>query len=74
MLGREAAHGRNRILHVKGDTAGRAIMPALMAAVRATPSISVHRRLRGAAISCCVTADVQGVEIARSTAVSPAAG
>ena len=34
MLGREAAHGRNRILHVKGDTAGRAIMAALLAAVQ----------------------------------------
>ncbi len=40
-FGREAAHGRNRILHVKGDTAGRAIMHALMTAVRATPSITV---------------------------------
>ncbi len=38
---REAAHGRSRILHVKGDTAGRAIMQALMAAVSATPSINV---------------------------------
>jgi L-aspartate oxidase len=40
-LGREAAHGRNRILHVKGDTAGRAIMHALTEAVRKTPSITV---------------------------------
>jgi len=40
-LGREAAHGRNRILHVKGDTAGRAIMAALLAAARATPSITM---------------------------------
>ncbi|HSD91903.1 MAG TPA: L-aspartate oxidase [Methyloceanibacter sp.] len=40
-LGREAAHGRNRILHVKGDTAGRAIMAALIEAVRHTPSITV---------------------------------
>ena len=40
-LGREAAHGRNRILHVKGDTAGLAIMHALLAAVRQTPSITV---------------------------------
>jgi L-aspartate oxidase len=40
-FGREAAHGRNRILHVKGDTAGRAIMHALIEAVRRTPSISV---------------------------------
>jgi L-aspartate oxidase len=40
-FGREAAHGRNRILHVKGDTAGRAIMHALIEAVRRTPSISM---------------------------------
>lgn len=39
-LGHEAAHRTNRILHVKGDTAGRAIMGAITAAARATPSIS----------------------------------
>src|SRR6478736_5383319 len=38
---REAAHGARRILHVKGDTAGRAIMAALTEAARATPSIQV---------------------------------
>ena len=40
-LAREGAHGSRRILHVKGDTAGRAIMGALTAAARATPSIQV---------------------------------
>lgn len=40
-LGHEAAHGTNRILHVKGDTAGRAIMGAITAAARATPSITL---------------------------------
>jgi len=40
-LQREAAHGRNRILHVKGDTAGRAIMAALIEAARNTLSITV---------------------------------
>jgi L-aspartate oxidase len=40
-LSREAAHGRSRILHVKGDTAGRAIMGALIETARRTPSISV---------------------------------
>ena len=39
-LGHEAAHRTNRILHVKGDTAGRAIMGAITAAARATPSIT----------------------------------
>lgn len=40
-LGHEAAHRSHRILHVKGDTAGRAIMGAITAAARATPSITV---------------------------------
>lgn len=38
---REAAHSANRIVRVKGDQAGRAIMEALIAAVRKTPSIRV---------------------------------
>ncbi|OFW71256.1 MAG: L-aspartate oxidase [Alphaproteobacteria bacterium RBG_16_64_48] len=62
-LGREAAHGKNRILHVKGDTAGRAIMHALTAAVRQTPSITV---LEGFAARDLVLRDgrIQGVELA----------
>ncbi|WP_244500370.1 L-aspartate oxidase [Methyloceanibacter methanicus] len=40
-FGHEAAHRTNRILHVKGDRAGRAIMGAITAAVRKTPSITV---------------------------------
>ncbi|WP_349359702.1 L-aspartate oxidase [Stappia sp.] len=40
-LSREAAHSVNRIVRVKGDMAGRAIMDALVAAVRKTPSIRV---------------------------------
>jgi L-aspartate oxidase len=38
-VGREAAHSARRIVHVQGDAAGRAIMDALRAAVRSTPSI-----------------------------------
>ena len=37
----EAAHSVRRIVHVRGDQAGRAIMAALVAAVRKTPSIHV---------------------------------
>ncbi len=38
----EAAHSRRRVLHAGGgDTAGRSIMEALIARVRATPSIHV---------------------------------
>jgi L-aspartate oxidase len=40
-LGHEAAHRTSRILHVKGDTAGRAIMSAIAEAARAIPSITV---------------------------------
>lgn len=40
-VGREAAHSHRRIVHVKGDQAGKAIMQALVAAVRACPSIRV---------------------------------
>src|SRR6266545_3142056 len=38
---REAAHSARRIVHVRGDKAGAAIMAALVAAVRNTPSIRV---------------------------------
>ena len=40
-VSREAAHSENRIVRVKGDRAGRAIMEALVSSVRNTPSISV---------------------------------
>lgn len=38
---REAAHSHARVVRVKGDQAGAKIMEALVAAVRATPSITV---------------------------------
>lgn len=38
---REAAHSERRIVRVRGDMAGRAIMEALIARVRETPSIEV---------------------------------
>ncbi|MDB5576141.1 MAG: L-aspartate oxidase [Bradyrhizobium sp.] len=40
-VGREAAHSARRIVHVRGDMAGMAIMTAMIEAVRRTPSISV---------------------------------
>ena len=40
-LGLEAAHGRRRIVHVTGDGTGGAVMRAVVAAVRNTPSITV---------------------------------
>ena len=41
-VGREAAHSARRIVHVRGDQAGAAIMAALVAALRNTPSIRVR--------------------------------
>jgi len=41
LLSREAAHSERRIVRVKGDMAGRAIMEALVAAVRRVPTIRV---------------------------------
>ncbi|KXF78038.1 L-aspartate oxidase [Paramesorhizobium deserti] len=40
-VSREAAHSQSRIVRVRGDMAGRAIMQALVDAVRRTPSIRV---------------------------------
>jgi L-aspartate oxidase len=40
-VGREAAHSARRIVHVRGDMAGQAIISALTEAVRHTPSIRV---------------------------------
>ena len=41
VLSREAAHSAKRVVRVTGDRAGAAIMQALIAAVRQTPSIRV---------------------------------
>jgi L-aspartate oxidase len=62
-LGREAAHGKNRILHVKGDTAGRAIMAAITEAARCTPSITV---LEGFSARDLLARNgrIQGIELA----------
>ncbi len=40
-VSREAAHSARRIVHVQGDMAGKAIIAALVDAVRKTPSIKV---------------------------------
>ena len=50
LVGREAAHSERRIVRVHGDMAGAAIMTALIAAVRKTPSIRVLSGFVGEAI------------------------
>ena len=44
LTSKEAAHSQNRVVRVQGDRAGRAIMEALIAAVRASPSIRLLER------------------------------
>jgi L-aspartate oxidase len=41
-LGREAAHGRRRILHAGGDSTGAELVRALVAAVRRAPGVRVE--------------------------------
>jgi L-aspartate oxidase len=62
-LGHEAAHRNRRILHVRGDMAGRAIMGAITEAARATPSITV---LEGFSARDLIVhnGQVQGIELA----------
>jgi len=66
-LSREAAHSRRRIVHVSGDRSGAAIMQALIAKVRATPSIRV---LEGYEAQELILEDgrVQGVRLLRPAA------
>ena len=65
VLSREAAHSANRIVRVAGDRAGRAIMKAVIHAVRRTPSITILESF--SALSLIKTGDrVTGVTLARA--------
>jgi L-aspartate oxidase len=61
-VAQEAAHSARRIVHVRGDMAGMAIISALVEAVRATPSIRV---IEGFAAEALLTEDgaVAGLEL-----------
>jgi L-aspartate oxidase len=61
-VAREAAHSARRIVHVRGDMAGKAIMSALIEAVRRTPSIRV---IEGYAAETLLTEDgaVAGLQL-----------
>ncbi len=50
-LSQEAAHSERRIVRVKGDMAGKAIMECLLAAVRNTPSIDILEGYRVISLS-----------------------
>src|SRR5277367_3814653 len=61
-VGREAAHSARRIVHVRGDMAGQAIISALIEAVRKTPSI---RLIEGFVAEALLTEDdaVSGLQL-----------
>src|SRR6202171_3960706 len=61
-VAQEAAHSARRIVHVRGDMAGKAIMSALIEAVRSTPSIRV---LEGYVAEALLTEDgaVAGLQL-----------
>jgi L-aspartate oxidase len=61
-VGREAAHSTRRIVHVRGDGAGAAIIAALSEAVRRTPSI---RLIEGLVAEALLTEDgaVTGLQL-----------
>jgi L-aspartate oxidase len=63
-VAREAAHSARRIVHVRGDMAGKAIMSALIQAVRRTPSIRV---IEGYVAEALLTMDdtVAGLQLRR---------
>ncbi len=68
VLSKEAAHSEKRVVRVSGDRAGAAIMQALIAAVRAAPSIRV---LEGYEADDLISEDdrVEGVRLIRSEAM-----
>lgn len=69
-VSREAAHSAARIVRVQGDRAGAAIMQALIAAVRRTPSITV---LEGFSADDLILKDGRAVGVMLSRADDPAA-
>ena len=68
-MSQEAAHSARRIVHVRGDMAGKAIIAALIEAVRATPSIRV---IEGYVAEALLTEGdaVTGLQLRRSADVT----
>lgn len=66
LLGREAAHSHNRIVHAGGDSTGAAVMQTLIAKAKATPSITLRSGWRALDLHV-VDNQVRGVFIANGT-------
>jgi len=83
VLSLEAAHSKARVARVGGDGAGAAIMAAVIAAVRATPSIEIRENARarrllqdatGRVIGLIAEIDGQLVEIIASAVILATGG
>ncbi len=48
LYGREAAHGRNRILHAQGDATGAEVQRTATEAILGLPSVSIHEDMAAA--------------------------
>ena len=68
LLGREAGHHHDRILHAGGDATGREITRALAAAVTIAPHVTIHPRTRVVGVL------VDGGHVVGVLARRPAAG
>jgi L-aspartate oxidase len=68
-VGREAAHSARRIVHVRGDMAGKAIIAALTQAARHAPSVSVIEGFVAEALSTA-DATVTGVQLRQADDVT----
>ncbi|GAA1654475.1 L-aspartate oxidase [Georgenia ruanii] len=60
-LGLEAAHSRHRVAHAGGDATGHEVLRAAIAAVRATPSITVLENARALRVLTADDGRVAGV-------------
>ncbi len=65
VVSREAAHGLARVVRVRGDRAGAAIMRALIDELRRCPSIQVLEGVEAVALDCA-SGDVTGLAIRRA--------
>ncbi len=68
-LGLEAAHSRRRIVHAGGDGTGRAILMALIAKARATPSIAVVEDARAESLVLDRDGAIAGVMVRHGNAI-----
>lgn len=66
VMSREAAHSLARVVRVRGDQAGAEIMRALIATVRATPSVEVLDGWLATGL-CRDASRVTGIEVMRAT-------